>query len=210
MYGLYTMIFCLHHVQKHFLYQVLTNILLSICGIDKFSISGIEKSVFVYIIYGQIFVISYKQSTYSKYYIDKLPYTIQTKLCLSLTDRDNLYIPLIDNLYLCRIEIFFPYNIKTICLYNVQKNCLYQVQTKIIFSIPNIYINVLSMPHEDKLSIPHIGKTFLSICYMDNVSKFCIHKTFMSICRIEKLSILFFDNIYIYYVDKTKLSASQG
>ena len=33
-------------------YAIQKNIILSICGIDKLSISGIEKSIFVYIAYG--------------------------------------------------------------------------------------------------------------------------------------------------------------
>ena len=40
-----------HHVYTKCPYVIYTNILLSICGIEFVSISGIEKKIFVYISY---------------------------------------------------------------------------------------------------------------------------------------------------------------
>ena len=58
-------------------------------------------------------------------------------------------------------------------------------------SIPNIDRNVLSIPHEDKLSIPHIEKRLLSICHIDNCYTCGIKYIFMSILGIGKFSIYY-------------------
>ena len=49
-------------------YAIYTKTLLFICGIDKLSIWGIEKSVFVYIPYGHSF--------YTEYILKRFPYEI--------------------------------------------------------------------------------------------------------------------------------------
>ena len=89
-----------------------------------------------------------------------------------------------------------PYNTQTICIYNMQTYCLYQVWIRMFLSILNIEINVLSIPHDEKLYILYVDKRFMSICHIE---------TFLHVVQTRHLCLHQVQINFLYYVQTIRL-----